>query len=147
MAESNSLGPSPDRQPALTDTYFKHTRQIVTAHGDCVVEYAVFMRRPVTYAGRLAVAWLQSMCAHRKAEVIIDEPGFFTPRMVMHEWVASITTATPGGWACVGRWVMMPVMHAAKKNMWLRHFFRVVSGRRGDTIGQKVREEQTLKFV
>ena len=74
MAESNSLGPSPDRQPALTDTYFKHTRQIVTAHGDCVVEYAVFMRRPVTYAGRLAVAWLQSMCAHRKADVTIDEP-------------------------------------------------------------------------
>ena len=74
MAESNSLGPSPDRQPALTDTYFKHTRQIVTAHGDCVVEYAVFMRRPVTYAGRLAVAWLQSMCAYRKAEVTIAEP-------------------------------------------------------------------------
>ena len=74
MAESNSLGPSPDRQPALTDTYFKHTRQIVTAHGDCVVEYAVFMRRPVTYAGRLAVEWLQSMCGHRKAEVTIDEP-------------------------------------------------------------------------
>ena len=39
-----------------------------------ILEYAVFMRRPVTYAGRLAVAWLQSMCAHRKAEVTIDEP-------------------------------------------------------------------------
>ena len=73
MAESHSMGPSPDRQPGLTDTYFRHTRKIVQAHGDCEVEYAVFMRRPVTYAGRLAVEWLQAMCAHRKADVIIDE--------------------------------------------------------------------------
>ena len=40
MADSNSLGPSPDRQPALTDTYFKHTRRIVQQHGECEVEYA-----------------------------------------------------------------------------------------------------------
>ena len=73
MAESHSMGPSPDRQPGLTDTYFRHTRKIVQAHGDCEVEYAVFMRRPVTYAGRLAVEWLQAMCAHRQADVIIDE--------------------------------------------------------------------------
>ena len=73
MAESHSMGPSPDRQPGLTDTYFRHTRKIVQAHGDCEVEYAVFMRRPVTYAGRLAVEWLQAMCTHRKADVTIDE--------------------------------------------------------------------------
>lgn len=74
MADSNSLGPSPDRQPALTDTYFKHTRRIVQQHGECEVEYAVFMRRPVTYAGRLAVDWLKAMSAHRSADVTVEEP-------------------------------------------------------------------------
>ena len=65
MADFESTGPSPERQPGLTDTYFRNTQRIVEANGDCEVEYAVFMRRPVTYAGRLAVDWLQGMAAHR----------------------------------------------------------------------------------
>ena len=55
MAKFATSGPTPDQQPSLTDTYFKHTRHIVQAHGDCEVTYAVFMRRPVTFAGRLAM--------------------------------------------------------------------------------------------
>ena len=51
MAKFATSGPTPEQQPSLTDTYFKHTRHIVQAHGDCEVTYAVFMRRPVTFAG------------------------------------------------------------------------------------------------
>ena len=69
MSEFDSTGPSPEDQPGLTDTYFRNTQRIVESHGDCEVEYAVFMRRPVTYAGRLAVTWLQAMATHRGATV------------------------------------------------------------------------------
>jgi len=49
MAKFASSGPTPETQPSLTDAYFKHTRNIVRANGDCEVTYAVFMRRPVTF--------------------------------------------------------------------------------------------------
>ena len=74
MADFESTGPSPERQPGLTDTYFRNTQRIVEANGDCQVEYAVFMRRPVTYAGRLAVEWLRNMAAHRNVTVEVEEP-------------------------------------------------------------------------
>ena len=74
MSEYDSYGPTPAQQPELTDTYFLNTRRIVQAEGDCEVEYAVFMRRPVTYAGRLAVEWLQSMAEHRHVDIEIRQP-------------------------------------------------------------------------
>ncbi len=74
MAEFDTTGPSPDEQPGLTDTYFRNTRRIVEANGDCEVEYAVFMRRPVTYAGQLATEWLQSMARHRNVTIEVDQP-------------------------------------------------------------------------
>ncbi|GIS11165.1 MAG: hypothetical protein CM15mP115_03160 [Alphaproteobacteria bacterium] len=74
MSEFDSTGPSPEDQPGLTDTYFRNTRRIVQENGDCEVEYAVFMRRPVTYAGRLAIGWLRAMAAHRGVEVEVEEP-------------------------------------------------------------------------
>ena len=74
MSEFDSTGPSPEDQPGLTDTYFRNTRRIVQENGDCEVEYAVFMRRPVTYAGRLAIGWLRAMAAHRRVEVEVEEP-------------------------------------------------------------------------
>ena len=55
MPKFASSGPTPEIQPSLTDTYFNHTRKVVMANGDCEVTYAVFMRRPVTFAGRLAI--------------------------------------------------------------------------------------------
>ena len=73
MSKFDSTGPSPEDQPGLTDTYFRNTRRIVQENGDCEVEYAVFMRRPVTYAGRLAIGWLRAMAAHRGAEVEVEE--------------------------------------------------------------------------
>ena len=74
MVEFDSSGPSPEQQPGLTDTYFRNTRRIVQANGDCEVEYAVFMRRPVTYAGRLAIEWLQSMARHRNVTIDVEQP-------------------------------------------------------------------------
>ena len=78
MSGFDSTGPSPEDQPGLTDTYFRNTRRIVQAKGDCDVEYAVFMRRPVTYAGQLAVDWLKAMAA------LCIETGVFSD----HEWRA-----------------------------------------------------------
>ena len=72
MADFVSKGPSPEAQPSLTDTYFRHTRTIVQEHGDVEVVYAVFMRRPVTFAGRLAFDWLQAMAESRGAKIKID---------------------------------------------------------------------------
>lgn len=73
MAKFATSGPTPDQQPSLTDTYFKHTRHIVQAHGDCEVTYAVFMRRPVTFAGQLAIDWITAMAAARQAELKIEQ--------------------------------------------------------------------------
>ncbi len=73
MTKFVSSGPTPDRQPSLTDTYFKHTRNIVQTHGDCDVTYAVFMRRPVTFAGRLAIDWINDMAKARGAKLIIEQ--------------------------------------------------------------------------
>ena len=74
MSDFASSGPPPEMQPRLTDTYFKHTRNVVQKHGDVEVVYAVFMRRPVTFAGRLAVEWLQAMADARGAKIKIDQP-------------------------------------------------------------------------
>ena len=65
--------PNPERQPRLTDTYFKKSREIILKTGDVKVTYAVFMRRPVTYAGGLAVRWLKAMAKHRKVEITVQE--------------------------------------------------------------------------
>ncbi len=65
-------GPSPEDQPYYTDSYFNLTRQIVRAHGSKTVTYAVFMRRPVTLAPKLAVEWLENMLASRNANAQIE---------------------------------------------------------------------------
>ncbi len=50
---------------SLTDVYFDKTRRIVGKFGDCRVTYAVFMRRPVVSAPRLAIDWLNAVAAAR----------------------------------------------------------------------------------
>ncbi len=52
-----------------TDSYFTRTRRIVERFGDCTVTYAVFMRRPVISALRIAIEWLRAM---RGDSVIIE---------------------------------------------------------------------------
>ncbi len=48
-----------------TDHYFRKTKQAVEAFGDHEVTYAVFMRRPVVFAPKLMVDWLQQVAADR----------------------------------------------------------------------------------
>lgn len=66
-----------------TDAYFNRTKQTIGKFGDMQVTYAIFMRRPVVSAPRLAVEWLKTVAAERGFEVKID---------LMHEegrWVGA----------------------------------------------------------
>ncbi len=57
----------------FTDKYFAKTRSILEHFGDCEVTYAVFMRRPVLCAPKLALDWLHSIAAERLAEIKVDK--------------------------------------------------------------------------
>ena len=65
----------PDRQShqRFTDSYFNLTRQIVKENGDAVVTYAVFMRRPVTLASKLAIEWLLKITEERGVSIKIEK--------------------------------------------------------------------------
>ena len=58
-----------------TDQYFKKTRAIVQQNGDVEVTYAVFMRRPVSFAPRLMINWLNQVAEERHTTFNI-EPCF-----------------------------------------------------------------------
>jgi len=64
--------PRIDEITGLTDTYFNKTRAIVGKFGDTRVTYAVFMRRPVISAPRLALDWLNAVAEARNASFEID---------------------------------------------------------------------------
>ncbi len=66
------MTPKPDAVSRWTDTYFSRTRRIVDEFGDCRVTYAIFMRRPVVCAPRLAIEWLEAVAAERKADIEIE---------------------------------------------------------------------------
>ena len=55
-----------------SDRYFRKTKAVVEAFGDHEVTYAVFMRRPVVFAPRLMVEWLDAAATERKTEFRID---------------------------------------------------------------------------
>jgi nicotinate phosphoribosyltransferase len=63
--------PTPDLA-AWTDSYFSRTRRIVERFGDTRVTYAVFLRRPVLMAARLAIEWLRSV----RGESVVIEPMY-----------------------------------------------------------------------
>ncbi|MEX0807133.1 MAG: nicotinate phosphoribosyltransferase [Dongiaceae bacterium] len=69
--------PEPDQIPAWTDHYFLKTKETVARFGDMPVTYAVFMRRPVISAPRLAIDWLNAIAKARgtsfKIEVMYQE--------------------------------------------------------------------------
>ncbi len=65
--------PSAGDIPKLTDHYFLRTKETVRRFGDKKVTYAVFMRRPVVCALRLAVDWLNGVAAERGIEFAIDQ--------------------------------------------------------------------------
>lgn len=67
----------------FTDHYFNRTKAVIGKFGDATVTYAVFMRRPVVFAGRLALDWLKEMAAERQARIEIDQ------RYVEGKWVGA----------------------------------------------------------
>lgn len=66
------MHPDLNELPAWTDQYFLRTKAAVARFGDKTVTYAVFMRRPVISAPRLAVDWLRQVAAARGTEVKIE---------------------------------------------------------------------------
>lgn len=65
--------PPPGEVTAWTDKYFSRTRAVIERFGDCRVTYAVFMRRPVMAATKLACDWLYAMAEARGAAVEIEQ--------------------------------------------------------------------------
>ena len=55
-----------------TDKYFSHTKEAVSKFGDATVTYALFMRRPVISAPRLAMEWLTVVAKERGTNFKID---------------------------------------------------------------------------
>ena len=55
-----------------TDKYFASTKKIVEKFGDNKVTYAVFMRRPVVSAPKLAIDWLNQIAKLRQTTFEIE---------------------------------------------------------------------------
>jgi nicotinate phosphoribosyltransferase len=66
-----------------TDAYFLKTKEIIGKNGDTQVTYAVFMRRPVLCAPKLAFDWLEGMAASRGTSFKIE------PRFKEGDWVGA----------------------------------------------------------
>ncbi|MDJ0946668.1 MAG: nicotinate phosphoribosyltransferase [Kiloniellales bacterium] len=64
--------PDEGRVPAWTDTYFKRSKETIGRFGDARVTYALFLRRPVVSAPRLALDWLTAVTAQRNVKVEVD---------------------------------------------------------------------------
>ena len=72
-APSDPLDPTLDGNIAWrTDAYFNRTREVVARFGDCTVTYALFLRRPVISAPRLALDWLREVEAVRGVRFELD---------------------------------------------------------------------------
>lgn len=75
MDGAGQKSPSQANPPAhkpWTDVYFNRTKEIIDRFGDAAVTYAIFMRRPVVSAPRLAVEWLQAIAVDRKTSFEIE---------------------------------------------------------------------------
>jgi nicotinate phosphoribosyltransferase len=73
MAEAGPVaGPASAAIADWSDQYFLKTKATVERFGDCRVTYAIFMRRPVVSAPRLAIDWLRGIAAERGTEFQID---------------------------------------------------------------------------
>jgi nicotinate phosphoribosyltransferase len=55
-----------------TDVYFSRTKRVVGLSGDVRATYAVFLRRPVVSAPRLAMDWLHGVAAARGTSFDVD---------------------------------------------------------------------------
>ena len=64
--------PSDREIERYTDHYFNRTKQVIGRFGDARVTYAIFMRRPVVFAPRLALQWLEELGQSRNTSVDLD---------------------------------------------------------------------------
>lgn len=71
-APGPAAGPNDPEIARWTDQYFLRTRAVVERFGDRRVTYAIFMRRPVISAPRLALDWLRAIGRARGQEFEID---------------------------------------------------------------------------
>ena len=62
----------PDEIGRWTDIYFNRTKRVVEDFGDMSVTYAVFMRRPVVSAPKLAIDWLNSVADARGVDFDLE---------------------------------------------------------------------------
>ncbi|WP_194298694.1 nicotinate phosphoribosyltransferase [Acetobacter fallax] len=73
VATAATVAPITDADiTARTDSYFNRTRAIVSRFGDCVVTYAVFIRRPVLSATAILELWLKNISRERGIEIIVE---------------------------------------------------------------------------
>lgn len=61
-------GPANEDVELWSDHYFVRTKQVIGKFGDMPVTYAVFMRRPVVFAPRLMIDWLNAIAEARGVE-------------------------------------------------------------------------------
>jgi nicotinate phosphoribosyltransferase len=66
-----------------TDHYFNRTKRVIGKFGDARVTYAIFMRRPVVFAPKLALDWLNELSKSRGVKVEIDQ------RYLEGKWVGA----------------------------------------------------------
>ncbi len=69
---SSTRHPTDATLSGYVDKYFLRTKECVRRFGDKRVTYAVFMRRPVTCAPRLAIEWIGGMAAARGTKIDIE---------------------------------------------------------------------------
>ena len=79
----NGIWPRESEVARWTDAYFNRTRTTVKAFGDVEVTYAVFMRRPVVFAPRLMIEWLEAMARARNTSFR------FEPQFNEGQWVGA----------------------------------------------------------
>jgi len=65
-------GPETDDIARWTDRYFLKTKEVIGHFGDKTVTYAVFMRRPVIYAVRPMVEWIEKVAQSRGVEFKLE---------------------------------------------------------------------------
>lgn len=82
-SDFGAKGPRNDDIPRLTDKYFVRTRRVAERYGDKRVTYALFMRRPVAFAPKLALDWLADVSKSRGALFQIE------PHYKEGDWVGA----------------------------------------------------------
>jgi nicotinate phosphoribosyltransferase len=66
------MHPKIDEIARLTDAYFNRSKEVVGKFGDTRATYAIFMRRPVISAPRLAIEWLEAVAEKRQTKFDIE---------------------------------------------------------------------------